>query len=266
MSGKTTTKAKRVNFACQLVASAQSPYWSVLKYYQSVDPEKSKQMMLQSLIAYWLPQDEKTQESDATGGEVKQEVKEAIYCLQQQINWLQGQFSFNKANKQQIEPLGYQNQEEITFSFRYQIKDPESGQFIQRLLKSRSQISLEQKILWSSVAYWGVIADRELGLLDQAGLNQSAANCLIRLRQHIEYLEDYFQLKEVPTVPVVTLPNSWGVSAPSNGNGSTETGVRTGEEEEEKDVSQTELDPDLQRLLRGDPESDKFMTEMFASL
>jgi hypothetical protein len=135
---------------------------------------------------------------------------------------------------------------------------------MQGLLNSREQITLEQKILWSSVAYWGAIADQELSVLDEAGLNQSAANCIIRLRQHIEYLEDYFQLKEVPAAPVMAVPASWGVAAASKV--SSEPLKPSSEEDEAKESSEPELDPEIQRLLRGNPESDRLMTEMFASL
>lgn len=266
MTAKKKNRYKRVDFVCHLAPSPQSPYWSIVKYYQSLDKEKSRQMVLQALTTFWLPEPRQSEEENSNQEPQREGVKDAIYCLQQQINWLQSQFPLTEANKEEIQFLDYKSRKETHFSFRFQSRASESSESMQQLLNSHEKVTLEQKILWSSLAYWGAIADRELGLLDEEELNQSAANCIIRLRQHIEYLEDYFQLKEVPTAPVMTLPTGWEVFATSNGKGSTEAVAGASEEEEEKDVSQTELDPEIQRLLRGDPESDKFMTEMFASL
>lgn len=267
MKVKNSTKQKRLNFSCRLVVPGKSPYWSTVKYYQTLEPERARQMLLEAILGYWLPltaaQESKPEETEWR----KQQAWEGIYRVQQQINFLQNQFGRGEQAQGELKPLNYQGGETASFELRYQPRVLEAGQLsrlIQYLSEPPEEVFFQQKILWASVAYWGAIADRELGLLDKAGLNQSAANCIIRLRQHIKYLEDYFQLQEVPAAPVMAVPAGWGVAAASNGK--SEQVEAASKEEEAKEEAQPELDPEIQRLLRGDPETDRYMAEMFASL
>lgn len=260
MQAKNSRKVSLNTLHFQLVVEESSPYWSIVKYYQEVEKEKSKQMLLESLWQYWLPLAIRERCASEEG---ESEAREAIYWLQQQINLLQSQFEVQEVSQSSLKPLAYRGKGTARFRFRCQPRSQENSlrQLTDYLMDVPEVFVLEQKLLCASLAYWGAIADRELGLLNEKGLNQSAANCIIRLRQHIAYLEEAFQLKERPASPVIAVPAGWGMTGgyrePLNQE------EKANESMEVKQEEEPDEEAEIKRLLRGNPKNDRLIEKMF---
>ena len=263
MSAKNSYGRKTIQLQFQLVVEELSPYWSIVKYYQGVEKEKARQMLLEAAWQYWLPFAFEEGDRPEMRQRAKSEARKASYWLQHQINFLESQFEVEVVNSARLKPLGYRGQGRVNFRFRYQLRAQQEKliELIQYLMDVPESFVLEQKLLSSSLAYWGVIADRELGLLNEEGLNQSAANCIIRLGQHIEYLADFFQLKEAPEIPMMALPTGWSSPEikPSQLNEEKEQNkVIEAKKETEGDENQ-----EIQHLLRGNPKNDHLIAKIF---
>jgi hypothetical protein len=252
-----------VQLQFQLAIEGRSPYWSIVKYYQGIEKEKARQMLLEAAWQYWFPfalVEGETPEGKEQG---QGEARQAIYWLQHQINFLESQFEVEVGKSERVKPLGCQGKEVAHFRFRYQLRAQQEKliQLIQYLMDVPDSFALAQKLLSSSLAYWGAIADRELGLLNEKGLNQSAANCIIRLRQHIAYLEEAFQLKERPESPVIAVPAGWGMTGVHREQLNQEE--KANESMEVKQGETPDEDEEIKRLLRGNPKNDRLIEKMF---
>ena len=74
-----------INFILQLEVSGKSPYWSILKYYQQLEKDKVRQMLVEAATVFWQPLvDEEITEKDNSQRE-QRELKKSTYQLQQQI-------------------------------------------------------------------------------------------------------------------------------------------------------------------------------------
>ncbi|MGH2414860.1 MAG: hypothetical protein ACRDEA_14445, partial [Microcystaceae cyanobacterium] len=190
-------------------------YWSILKYYQQLERPEARRLIVEAASGFWRALAATQGNGVREMGKQRQEVEQGIYQLTQQIGFLQNQFKLGEfvLQGQLINYLEYEAPEPVTFKFRYQAKrDTEQFLLLQYVMDRETQLSPQQKVLWSSVAYWGALADKELAILPPEQLRESAANCICRLRQQIDYLERYFALNSTewsPFVPRVDAPPEW---------------------------------------------------------
>ncbi|MGH2416653.1 MAG: hypothetical protein ACRDEA_23735, partial [Microcystaceae cyanobacterium] len=180
MSFNCGESAKKITLAFSLKVSGASPYWSILKYYQRLEKEQVRSSILEAGAAYWSALAANWTRNEVKGAMRPQTVADNLYRLRQQVNFLAAQFEVSEP-VEGIRPVQYETVEAVTFEFGYQVYDTSQFELVQYLMDSPGSFSLEHKILWSNLAYWGALADRELGLLEPKQLNQSAANCIYRL-------------------------------------------------------------------------------------
>lgn len=182
---------KTINCTFQLASEAKSPYWSVVKYYQSLEKEKARQLLLEAITGYWGAIALLRCERELSVLTKKSCLEEGIYQLGMQIDFLRCQFALDEhVECKSLKYLPFWSGEPALFDFRHQIAiETTEGLLVQFLMDSTTLISREQKVLWSSLSYWGAIAERELGILPSEQLTLSAANCIYRLERQIAYLK-----------------------------------------------------------------------------
>jgi hypothetical protein len=198
---------KRLKVIFHATEGKESPYWGLLKYYQTQDQEGVRQMMIvEAAAVYWMPFTARLRVGNDRYAE-QELVWRSIYQLQQRINELESQFQLESLPPEswRLSPLGYIAPEPVTFNFSYRADaQTEQGILAQYLMESSVGLTLEKKILWSSDAYWSAIAYRELGVLEEEQLKRCASNCIIRLWQHVNFLGNYFRV--IPNFPLTGTP------------------------------------------------------------
>jgi hypothetical protein len=182
---------RTINCTFQLTSETKSPYWSVVKYYQTLEKEKARQLLLESAIGYWGALATLRYTKELSVLNKKYCLEEGIYQLGMQIDFLRCQFpAIEQQPGRNLRYLPFREGEAAIFDFRYQTSvNTTEGLLVQFLMDATTLISKEQKVLWSSLSYWGAIADRELEVLPTEELTHSAANCIYWLKRQIVYLE-----------------------------------------------------------------------------
>lgn len=183
---------KTTNCTFELTSDVKSPYWSVVKYYQTLEKEKARQLLLEAAIGYWGAIAALRGVEELSASDKKYRLEEGIYQLRMQIDFLRCQFPINEQECNYLKYLPFRKGETASFDFRCQtaVDTTTEGLLVQFLMDASTLISKEQKVLWSSLSYWGAIADRELKVLSsEEELTHSAANCIYWLKRQIVYLE-----------------------------------------------------------------------------
>jgi hypothetical protein len=270
---------KSIDITFQLTAEAFSPYWSLLKYYQSATKEKVRQMFFEAVVGYWgaLARTQFQEYRDPTSS--RRVAIEAIYGLEQQINELQSQFEIDLSQKSKrswlSSRLDLEAQSSISLSLRFQVQSTWQVLLTRYLSDEASQFSTEQKILWANLAYWGALAERELEILTPEQLSWSASCCVKSLRQHIEFLKKYFELDSTKTIPPIVCQ-----AVPASGNDfPSMAGVNRAREytltqkadkfkliESEAVNEATEPEKEPLELFIGNREDDELMRNLFETL
>lgn len=182
---------KTTNCTFELTSDVKSPYWSVVKYYQTLEKEKARQLLLEAAIGYWGAVATVRCAKELSASNKKYCLEEGIYQLGMQIDFLRCQFLLDEQQEgKNLKYLPFREGEAASFAFRCQTAvDTTEGLLVQFLMDATTLISKEQKVMWSSLSYWGAIADRELEVLPSEQLTHSAANCVYLLKRQIVYLE-----------------------------------------------------------------------------
>lgn len=269
---------KSIDITFQLTAEAKSPYWSLLKYYQSATKEKVRQMFFEAVMGYWGAIARSQLEGYRDTNTLRQAVLEAIYSLEQHIYALRTQFEIDSDEKNwQVArsfPSSERTMEPINLVLRYQVQSTWQVLLTQYLINETAQFKTSQKILWANLAYWKAIVERELEIFSPEQLSWSANYCVLSLRKHIEFLKTYFELDLMKTTQKIVCPWGMGISnyLPKIAGASVSSQyemVSSSDELKpasslEEEATEAEIDP--KQFLKGNPEDDELMRNLFENL
>ena len=185
---------KRPKFALVTEQAVDSPYWAVTRYYQDKNLEQIKAFIIEAARAFWLPfaqvhQGEKTQSV------LKDAVLKSLSLLRWRVTELTISYGLDLFKQETINPLVKQGEQPASLEIEQRLfVQTNSPSYIlwRYLLEDEIGLNLEKKILWSSSAYWGVLAYQEVLNLCQNDLRVVAANCVAQLQGHIQLFYQYF--------------------------------------------------------------------------
>jgi hypothetical protein len=243
---------KIVRYKSSVSAKGDSPYWSLLKYYQQLECLESRQLILEAAAAFWLPLVAK--EGEMKGEALRCLVTDCLYRLRRQEREITCQFRLLE-EAATVEPLFVSpTRETVSFAFVYRVSDAGKVPLVRYLMDSQRSFTLPQKVLWSSQAFWGAIAEREVGQANAEQLSRIATYCIGCLREHIDYLKNYFEYREIADGTTVNAPSNPTVlttSSPPLEDEATEGNTEVMSEEE------------MEQWLRHDPKNDDWRSNLF---
>lgn len=190
---------KRINVNLHLESNKGLLEEAVLNYYQQLQQTrgKNKEYLSAALLGYW----EVIAYWDnglITNEEVRLiKLEHNLHRLRQQINYLQDRFNLNydSSSARQLLKLDHSSVETsnelVVFEYRYQVgEDTPEGQVARWLSQCKSVNGVVEKVMWASVAYWGAVACSELNWLELEQLQKCALNCIYRLEEQMDYLNN----------------------------------------------------------------------------
>lgn len=197
---------KKLDFFFKKEVSYPHLEWGLVKYYNSLPQDQVREMLLQAASGFWeaIVTEMNTESSE----KAQKKALDCIYVLRYQIKKISTQFQIS-SNVEQKPNLSFPflAKEPVKFEFRYQVKtDVGPGELVQFLKQEYSPFSGELKVLYPSVCYWSSFAWASENLwTDESQVpeqtrqnlaNNIAVQCIHRLNQHIDFLEDRFNLKQ----------------------------------------------------------------------
>lgn len=194
-----TKMGKRINLNLYLESNKGLLEEAVLKYYQQLQKNKgkNKEYLTAAILGYWEAM--AYWDLGLNGDEKEQQLKPLhnLHRLRQQINYLQDRFDldYNPSSVGKLMKLDRETLETSTksveFEYRYQVsEDTPEGQVAKWLSQSKSKGSVMEKVMWASVGYWGAVACSELELLSNIQLQRCAMNCIYRISEQMDYLNN----------------------------------------------------------------------------
>jgi hypothetical protein len=196
---------KKINFDlrfhCQV--SAKSEYFGVLGYYQNImgrDGGRSKvrDLILESASYFWRP-------LIRMGSDRREAIDLATVCvhkIQRKIEELEGLKSELESSRGERVLKDVPKEDELIFAIVSRITGNHQGAIeLARYLRGDEHFSPFEKILWSSDAFHGVTAYRELGIYDDGRVREKAEYCIGELERQIGLF--YRLFPDVETVPAL---------------------------------------------------------------
>ena len=248
---------KRFKFSVS--ADRYSPHWVLLKYLNQLKAAESRRLILEATAAFWRPL--VAQESGQKGQGLRSLVRDCVYRLRRQEMELMSQFPVETEAVTMKALSLADDREPLSLSFNTRVYDATYFPLFNYLLNVGGSFNLSHKVLWSCQAFWGAIAHCEVMGKDSEELSVSATNCLYSLRQHIDYLKQTFNYRELGDQLLsaeTTSPQSVVAYSP----------LSESEEIEERDENEPEAEmsvEQLDQLLRHDPVNDPWRRNIFNS-
>ncbi len=185
---------KRPKLELVIEQAVDSPYWAVTRYYQDKNLEEIKALIIEAARAFWLPFAQVYQ-GENTQSILRDAVLKSLSLLRWRVTELTISYGLDLLKKETINPLVKQGEEPARLEIEQRLfVQANSPSYIlwRYLLEDEIGLNLEKKILWSSSAYWGVLAYQEVLDLGQNDLRMVAANCVAQLKGHIQLFYQYF--------------------------------------------------------------------------
>lgn len=171
-----------------------SPYWSITRFYQDKNLDELKLFILEAARAFWLPLAH-VHQGETSQAILRDAVLKSLSLLRWRVTELTITYELDKSKQEAISSLVKQGRKPafLEIEQRLFIKANSPVEILWKyLLQDEIGLNLEKKILWSSSAYWGVLAYREVLGLSQEDLRVIAANCVTLLQNQIQLLYQYF--------------------------------------------------------------------------
>lgn len=185
----------RPRLELQANSENNSCYWPIIRYYQNESTQKVRSMIEQAARLFWVPN---AYEQELTTSIVK--TVQSAYVCRSGVNWrieeIRHQFSRQLENQETV-PITDPLDSKVVWhwSCRPNLEKDSELEILWRYLKSEAMgLTLKEKILRSSLAYWGIDALRELGINSQKSLSIMASNCINYLTKHCQLLTESFNL------------------------------------------------------------------------
>lgn len=174
--------------------ASNSPYGAIVSYYQKQETEKTLSLLIDAGTAFWMPF-----AYQASSTKTTTEVRDAAFKSDLLLQWRRQEIRQQYGLSPEGGQLAVYPQALIKQSVLLQIshrprinEDSYQDVILKYLFANEAGLNSEQKILWSSAAYWGVLAYQELQLLSAEELKIVAATSVQNLWEQRQLIREYF--------------------------------------------------------------------------
>lgn len=183
-------------FRCRV--TSDSEYFGILSYYKELSRLKRGQARVRKLILanafnYWQP-------FVCLKKERQKALESAVICMYRIERKIEG-LKAELASRSGGESLSERPESsEIVFALVSRITRNNPSEIeLARYLREKENFSSFEKILWSSDAFSGVTAYRELKIYDGKQIREKTEKCIDQLEQHLRFLHRFFpEISEYP--------------------------------------------------------------------
>jgi hypothetical protein len=243
-----------------LIAIEGTPDGALVKYYQQLGQREARKRLLEAAAAFWSPLAARA--AGRNGESLRCLVTDCLYRLRRQERELAAQFLGSKEETTLATQKPPSGGKKVIFRLTYQVYEANQANLVRFLMEEGGNFSRLQKVLWSSRAFWGASAEREVGQLDAEQLSRRATHCVRCLRDHIDYLKNYFQYWEIDDRIAASAS---GPAVPTLAATSPVPPLLEEEKREEETEEETKVmsDEEMEQWLRHDPENDGWRSNLF---